>query len=211
MIQTLPCVTRPMEPGDIPSVVAIDRLSFPTPWPPSAYAYELNYAKDSRYYVLLRPSTPGSAPAEPKWRHWLRRSAGVFRDSGNIIGYLGVRRKKGSFHISTIAVHPDWRCKGLGEYLLLLIIEQGLEQKAPRITLEVRASNSVAQNLYRKFGFRFTGTHGGYYRDGEDAWLMALEITGPRFRRRLAELRQGSEQQLRANCLTVGQTDSGTI
>lgn len=211
MIQSLPYVTRPMEPGDIPSVVAIDQLSFPTPWPSSAYAYELNYAKDSRYTVLLRPGTPRSAPAKPKWRHWLLRSAGVFRDNGNIIGYLGVRRKKDASHISTIAVHPDWRCEGLGEYLLLLAIEQSLEQEAPRITLEVRASNRVAQNLYRKYGFRFSGTYRGYYRDGEDAWLMALEITGPGFQRRLAELRQASEQELRANRPTVGQTDSGAI
>jgi len=211
MIQSLPYITRPMEPGDIPSVVAIDRLSFPTPWPPSAYAYELNFAKDSRYYVLLRPGTARSAPAESKWHNWLRRSARVIHDSGDIIGYLGTRRKKESVHISTIAIHPDWRCKGLGEYLLLQAIEQGLEQEVPRITLEVRASNTIAQNLYRKFGFRFTGTHCGYYRDGEDAWLMALEITGPRFQQYLAKMHHASEQRLRANHPTVGQTNSGTI
>jgi len=196
MIQSLPYITRPMKPDDIPSVVAIDRLSFPTPWPPSAYAYELNYARDSQYYVLLRPGSPKDEGKKPKWRHWLRSSVGVQRDTKDVIGYLGTRLREQSVHISTIAVHPDWRRKGLGELLLLLAMERGIELEAPKITLEVRPSNTIAQSLYRKYGFRFTGTHRGYYRDGEDAWLMAVDIANESYRRRLAVLRQGLEKRL---------------
>ena len=64
------------------------------------------------------------------------------------------------------------------------------------VTLEVRPSNQVAQHLYRKYGFRFTGVHAGYYRDGEDAWLMAVEIDRDAYRTRLAELRRNLELRL---------------
>jgi ribosomal-protein-alanine N-acetyltransferase len=76
-------------------------------------------------------------------------------------------------HISTIASHPDWRGKGVGELLLLGMIENSIEIGAHVVTLEVRVSNATAQSLYRKYGFLIAGTRKGYYSDnGEDAYIM---------------------------------------
>ena len=113
-----------------------------------------------------------------------------------MIGYLGIRLRDSGTHISTIAVHPDWRGNGLGELLLLTAIEQSAEMECSTVTLEVRPSNKTAQRLYQKYGFRFMGVHEGYYRDGENAWLMAVEIDRNIYRKRLAELRRNLEPRL---------------
>ena len=81
-------------------------------------------------------------------------------------------------HISTIATHPDWRGRGLGELLLVSLLECGEAQGAWQATLEVRASNAIAQALYGKYLFKKVGVRKRYYSDnGEDAIIM----TTPRF------------------------------
>ncbi|NLE43481.1 MAG: ribosomal protein S18-alanine N-acetyltransferase [Chloroflexi bacterium] len=205
-----------MEPEDIPSVVAIDRLSFSTPWPASSYAYELNYAQESFYTVLLRPDAPFQTPIKKlrrpsrRWRTWLREAMGSPNGDRGIIGYLGVRLKPDSAHISTIAVHPDWRGRGLGELLLFTAIEKGWELDQDQITLEVRASNTVAQSLYRKYGFRFTGIDHGYYRDGEDAWLMTAVISHSSYRRRLIDFQYALQERLRTQSVQFAPTEMET-
>lgn len=194
--ESLPYTIRPMELGDIPMVAAIDRLSFPTPWPASSYAYELKHRNASFYYVLLKPDANDEPHSEQGWRRWLLSVPGLGKQESRVIGYLGLRLCGSETHISTIAVHPDWRGRGLGEFLLLTALEQSLEMEFGAVTLEVRPSNQVAQHLYRKYGFRFTGVHAGYYRDGEDAWLMAVEIDRDAYRTRLAELRRNLELRL---------------
>jgi ribosomal-protein-alanine N-acetyltransferase len=198
MQQLLPYTIRPMEPGDVSTVVAIDHLSFPTPWSASSYLYELNQRNCSFYHVLLKPTTSETAPPERGWRSWLHGMAGLQAES-QVIGYVGLRLLNRGIeaHISTIAVHPNWRGNGLGELLLLTAMEQALESKVSMVSLEVRPSNQVAQRLYRKYGFRFMGVHQGYYRDGEDAWLMAVEVKRDAYPRQLAELRQRLETHLR--------------
>ncbi len=195
MQEPWPYAIRPMEPGDIPSVVAIDRLSFPTPWSASSYAYELKRRNVSLFYVLLRPDSDGDSPPKRGWRRWLYSATGR-RTQSRVIGYLGIRLRGSGTHISTLAIHPGWRGKGLGELLLLTAIEQSAKMGRSVITLEVRPSNQIAQRLYQKYGFRFTGVHEGYYRDGENAWLMAVEIDQDAYRARLAKLRQEMESRL---------------
>jgi ribosomal-protein-alanine N-acetyltransferase len=196
MQEPWPYGIRPMEPGDIPAVVAIDRLSFPTPWSASSYAYELKNRNSSFFYVLLKPDSDNPAP-ERGWFHWLQSATGLLPQKSHVIGYLGIRLRDSGTHISTIAVHPDWRGNGLGEFLLLTAIEQSTKMECSIVTLEVRPSNKTAQRLYQKYGFRFTGIHEGYYRDGENAWLMAVEIDRNIYRKRLIELRQELETRLR--------------
>jgi len=123
-----------------------------------------------------------------------------------VIGYVGSRLLGAEeAHISTIAVHPDWRGKGLGELLLLTAMEKALELGCGVVTLEMRSSNQVAHHLYRKYGFRFEGVHRGYYRDGEDAWLMKVEMNQDTRRARLADLRQTLEAHLCRQSMDVGQ------
>jgi ribosomal-protein-alanine N-acetyltransferase len=210
MSQSLPYIIRPMEPADVPTVAAIDQLSFPTPWLASSYLYELNHNDQSSYLSLLKP-TPDE-PFHPKQR-WLDRLRGVLYPAkeSRVIGYVGFRFVSAEAHISTIAVHPDWRNQGLGELLLMTAMVHALELGAEKVSLEVRPSNHVAQRLYRKYGFRFTGVHRGYYRDGEDAWLMEVETTRDAYRAWLAENRREIEARLHFRWAGVGQNDGDTL
>ena len=211
MHQPLPYTIRPMEPGDIPAVVAIDRLSFPTPWPASSYSYELSHGTRSFCYVLLRPRMGGAASSSGQgWRRWLRGLIGL-PEEDRVIGYVGLRLQGTEAHISTIAVHPDWRGKGLGELLLLTVMEKALGLEVSVVTLEVRVSNQVAHRLYRKYGFRFKGTRRGYYRDGEDAWLMEFEVNRDACQARLARFRQALAARLRCQQASVGQNDGDRL
>jgi ribosomal-protein-alanine N-acetyltransferase len=128
-----------------------------------------------------------------------------------VIGYVGFRFRPEGVHISTIAVHPDWRGKGLGELLLLTAMEKALDMGSKVVSLEVRASNHVAQRLYRKYGFRFTAVHQGYYRDGEDAWRMEAQVDTRPYRDRLAARRQTMEARLNRPQLDVGQNSGDTL
>jgi ribosomal-protein-alanine N-acetyltransferase len=144
-----------MDVADIPAVLAIDRLSFPTPSNEQLYRNELIDNHLAHYQVLLRQDKG----------HW------------TIVGYAGFWLIAGEIHVSTIAVHPAERGRGRGEWLLLnlLLIACGLEPLL--VTLEVRRSNSVAQALYRKYRFEEVGVRRHYYRDtGEDALLMTVDL-----------------------------------
>jgi len=210
MNQLWPYTIRPMEPSDVPTVAAIEKLSYPIPWPASSYLYELSHNTYSSYYVLLKPPADENAPSKRGRRRWLRGVLGLPSKS-RVIGYVGFRLLPDEVHISTIAVHPDWRGRGLGELLLLTAMEQALELEASIVSLETRASNQVAQNMYRKYGFRFESIHQGYYRDGEDAWLMKAEVSGDTCRMRLTALRQALEARLRRQRADVGQKSGDTI
>jgi ribosomal-protein-alanine N-acetyltransferase len=210
MNQALPYSIRRMEPGDVPIVAAIERLSFPTPWPTSSFLYELSNRARSFYRVLLKAEGCGTASRQGRWRRWLRGVVDRPEES-RVIGYVGFRLQSAEAHISTVAVHPDWRGNGLGELLLLTAIEQALELGSSVVSLEVRASNRVAQNLYRKYGFRFTSVHRGYYRDGEDAWLMEVQIKQDAHRARLIRLRQMLEARLGGLQVDVGQNGGDTL
>lgn len=199
-----------MEPGDVPAVVAIERLSFPTPWLASSFLYELNLSTRSYYYVLLKPEAGEDIPSGRGWRRWLHGVMGQ-EDESQVIGYVGFRLRSDEAHISTIAVHPDWRGRGLGELLLLVALERALEFGGGVVSLEVRASNRVAQNLYRKYGFHFTSVHRGYYRDGEDAWLMEVAVDRVAYGARLKRLRRILEARLCRLRADVGQNARDTL
>ena len=193
---------RRMHPGDVSRVAAIDRLSFPTPWPPSSYVLELGRGGRA-YYVLVAPTKLDLEP-QPRWRRWLG-SAGESSDVRRIVGYVGLRVEGTSAHLSTVAIHPDWRQIGLGETLLLTAIEKAMAMGGQTLTLEVRAYNSVAHRLYRKYGFRDKGVHRGYYSDGEDAWIMEADLSSSDYRRLIAAMRQNLEERLLRRRIEVGQ------
>ena len=102
-------------------------------------------------------------------------------------------------HISTIASDAKWRGHGVGELMLLAMIDRSIELGAHELTLEVRVSNAVAQNLYRKYGFAVVGRRPGYYRDNnEDADLMTLSgVHTAAYRAKLRALREALEGRLR--------------
>jgi ribosomal-protein-alanine N-acetyltransferase len=90
-----------------------------------------------------------------------------------VIGFAGYWFIIDEAHISTLAVHPDWRGRGMGQVLLRALLREAAWRGALSATLEVRRGNRVAQRLYERHGFAVVGRRLGYYSDnGEDALLM---------------------------------------
>ncbi|MDK2822707.1 MAG: [ribosomal protein S18]-alanine N-acetyltransferase [Clostridia bacterium] len=145
---------RKMELGDVPQVVEIEKLSFPTPWSPYAFSCEIldnNFA----YYLVVIPKD----------------------DQDKIIGYGGMWVILDEAHITNIAIAPEHRGKRLGEILLQNLMEMALKKGAERITLEVRVSNTSARKLYERLGFKAAGLRKGYYVDAnEDAVIMWKDL-----------------------------------
>ncbi len=165
----------PMALADIPQVVAIDQRSFSLPWSASSYRFELTENQASHFQVALN----GEARAAHSFFQRLRHLGQ--RPPRPIVGYIGYWLIEDEVHISTIAVHPDWRGQGVGDQLLRAALTHAAEAEARMVTLEVRASNTVAQNLYRKYSFEVVGRRKRYYRDNhEDALIMTVELDAAR-------------------------------
>lgn len=169
----LPYRVEPMVLDDLDEVMAIETLVHAAPWPASAYRHELQQ-NDLAHYLVLLPSEEGHrAPAgiRQRLRAWLRRTG----NSRPILGYGGFWLMVGEAHISTIAIHPEWRGLGLGELMLFELLGRARALRADLVTLEVRISNTTAQNLYHKYQFEIVGRRKRYYRDNnEDAYIMTV-------------------------------------
>lgn len=138
---------RDMTLEDIEEVVKIEHLSFKTPWTYEAFLSEITRNKVAKYRVIEKDK--------------------------RVVGYYGLWLLYGEGHITNIAVHPEFRGIGLGNMLLEDIINISRENKIQALTLEVRVSNTVAINLYKKYGFIEVARRKGYYSDtGEDAIIM---------------------------------------
>jgi ribosomal-protein-alanine N-acetyltransferase len=155
MALTARVVVDPMRLDDVTAVHEIERLSFRTPWPAYAFEQELKGNRLARYLVA--------------------------RAGDAVVGFAGVWAMVDDAHITTFGVHPDWRRQAIGRQLLLNLAELSIAIGAKRMTLEVRASNTAAQALYRTFGFDVVGRRPGYYSDdGEDALIMTTpDLEGP--------------------------------
>lgn len=182
---------RYMRSSDIPTVIVIDRVSFDPAWSARSYAYEVNESNYSHMVVLEQ--TREVRPAG--FRRLLRFSPTPALEH-EIVGYGGLWNIADEAHISTIATHPQYRGRGWGEILLVGMIRKALVLKATYVVLEVRVSNTVAQNLYKKFGFETVDIKRNYYsNNGEDAYDMRLPLVGngeflERFNARYAQLAQ---------------------
>jgi len=116
----------------------------------------------------------GARPSGQGWRGWLRREPPRV-----VVGYIGFWYVVDEAHISTLAVHPAYRGRGIGAQLLAAMLREAAGLGARLATLEVRVGNLAAQRLYLKFGFEEVGRRPAYYRDNaEDALLMTLAPLG---------------------------------
>jgi [ribosomal protein S18]-alanine N-acetyltransferase len=115
----------------------------------------------------------------------------VGRIGDRIVAYGGIWVILEDSHVTTIAVDPAFRGKRLGEVMLLHLIDEAIERGAAWLTLEVRESNVVAQQLYRKYGFTTVTMRRGYYSDdNESAMVMwAGNLKSELYRNRIAVLR----------------------
>jgi ribosomal-protein-alanine N-acetyltransferase len=131
--------------SDLPSVLAIERRSFQTPWSLAMFVLELS-----------KPSGICLAALE----------------DGVIIGYLVCSRYDTVWHLMNVAVEPPKQRQGIATALLERLFEQA-DKPSEQYTLEVRTSNEGAIRLYEHFGFRAAGRRRAYYHDNrEDALIM---------------------------------------
>jgi ribosomal-protein-alanine N-acetyltransferase len=101
-------------------------------------------------------------------------------------------------HITTIGIDPGHRGRGLGELLLLCMVDIAIGRGAKWLTLEVRVSNVAAQTLYRKYGFSVRGSRKRYYSDNnEDALIMwSHALDDPEFHTTLEARRTALQRRL---------------
>lgn len=193
---TQPYILRHMRLEDISQVVQVDELSFPTPWSVRTYQFEITNRETSHLIVLEAPG--GGSPGQTGGlRTFFHRLRGPKTNNGTIIGYGGCWLIAGEAHISTIAVHPTYRGKNLGELLLAGMLSRAVRLEAEYSVLEVRVSNAPAQALYRKYEYEITGVRRGYYRDnGEDAYLMEVRPLDEAYRARLQQRISALRQQV---------------
>ncbi len=148
---------------DLPDVVRIENASFSSPWSEQSLREELSGRLGSHFFV-----------AEVE---------------GRLAGYIGTWMFAGEAHICTIAVDPQYRRGGLGEILMLTMLQQAREYGNPYAILEYRVSNYGAAALYAKLGFEYLHRRRGYYQDtNEDAIIVAIpDLEAPSQIERLQE------------------------
>jgi [ribosomal protein S18]-alanine N-acetyltransferase len=198
---------RQMRKEDIPEATIIDREAFPTQWPPANFQNELKnqmayftVACDSEK-TLTQEEGETRSPQKDGLGSKIRRFLGLGQpsddDSGPfdnhyIVGLIGSWIMADEAHITTIAVREAYRRRGIGELLIISAIELALELHCTIVTLEVRITNTGAQQLYLKYGFTQVGLRKGYYTDNrEDAMVMSTDkITSAGFQERFRKLKQ---------------------
>ncbi len=136
---------------DINDIWAVEEASFSTPWSKEAFKRELTTNQFAYYFVL---------ELEKK-----------------IVGYAGMWIILDEAHVTNVAILPESRGLKLGELLMTHLIANAKMHGAESMTLEVRVSNNIAQNLYRKLHFEEKGIRKNYYADTlEDALIMWVEL-----------------------------------
>ncbi len=145
-------VIKPMEIDDLKKVLELEKQSFPVPWTYDLFFSELTRNRYARYFVLEKDK--------------------------EIIGYLGFCYKGASFYITNIAITEKFRWKGYGRKLLKFIEKTAAIYKIKKISLEVRRSNCIAQDMYRKYGYKVIRFLRNYYpEEKEDALVMEKKLS----------------------------------
>jgi len=209
----VPDYVRRMRREDVERVLEIDREAFPTEWPPPNFEREL----DNRLacYIVACRTEAGNIPElvevirksdlpEKGFAGLISRVRRLFgnnrqpdkepsvRGDEVITGFAGFWVMVDEAHITSIATRKAYRRQGIGELMLQSVIDLAAGRKARIVTLEVRVSNTVAQDLYTRYNFNQVGLRRGYYADNrEDAFVMSTDsIHSAAFRAHIRELKQ---------------------
>ena len=183
----LAIVVDRMTVDDLGAVQEIEGESFTTPWPPHAYRSELETNRLAHYIVA--------------------------RYDDQLVGFAGMWLMVDEAHITTFAVRRTWRRQGVGERLLLALLDLAQARGAREATLEVRPSNHPARRLYEKYGFALVGVRRRYYSDdNEDALILTTDTLDSRaMRDRIAGLRAAvarrQDVEIGGDGLPVGRLD----
>jgi ribosomal-protein-alanine N-acetyltransferase len=204
-------IVRCMQEKDIPQAIEIDREAFPTQWPKPSY---ISFKQELRnrlafYIVVSKPFENAATSQSNENKGFLYRLVHLFdheRFFGEdmtsppkeyLVGIAGFWIMVDEAHITTLATRNAYRRQGVGERLLIQIIEMAASLHADVVTLEVRVSNKQAQTLYEKYGFRKVGMRRAYYTDnGEDAVIMTTDpLSSSDSQSRLQQLKRAHEQR----------------
>ena len=194
---------RTMREADLNQVREVDREAFPTQVPQPNYRQEL-HNKLARYIVAIDTEvTVAPSPRDNSTgirglvSRLKRRVTGddAYDDRATgeyIVGFAGIWVLADESHVTNIAVRQRYQRQGIGELLLITTINMSRELRATTMTLEVRASNPAAQNLYSKYGFAEVGVRKGYYLDNrEDGIIMTTKsIVSETYQKRLRLLKE---------------------
>jgi len=140
---------QPITFNDLNEILEIETASFKDPWTQGMFIREIG---SNNFYVLRG------------------------KNSNQLFGYFGYWQIFDEFHITNLAVALEYRCQGIGSFILNHLLSEAKRKNCHRIILEVRATNSPAQKLYSKFGFAIVGKRKKYYPDGEDALILEKKI-----------------------------------
>lgn len=208
-------IVRPMQKQDIPQMIAIDGEAFPNQWPPPPFQRDMN-SRIVRYLVAAEDSVNpyyrseiGEQQPERGVRRLVSRinrllgspfstgDGGAVKNPQNIAGYAAMWLMVDEAHLTSIAVRKSHRRGGIGELLLISMINLALQLNAQLMTLETRVSNVEAQALYVKYGFVNMGIRRRYYPDdGEDAVIMTTEkITSDAYQAKFRQLKQRYQER----------------
>lgn len=159
----------PMQRRHLREVLPIETGAYPTPWSRAVFESELQ-------------QVPGGG------RHYA-----IARRNRELVGYAGlwfVPDPDGpQAHITNIVVAPSARRSGVASALMLELAERAIARGCVAWTLEVRASSTGAQELYRSFGFAPAGVRRRYYDNTEDAIVMwCHDIRTDEYRVRLDDI-----------------------
>jgi len=141
---------------DVPEMLAIERAVYAgkTPWDENAFKTELR-RQSGRFYIVMR-------------------------HEDRLVAFCGCvfDDRRQDAHITNIAVHPDVQGQGLGRFMMEVMIKRARKLNYQTMTLEVRYSNTTAQQLHQHLGFEKTGVKKRYYfGDHEDAIDMTYRIS----------------------------------
>ena len=138
-----------MKAEHVPQVAQLEKLCFADPWSEKSIATEL----------------------DSPWSYWVVAVA-----DGQVVGYVGSQSSYEQADIMNVAVHPDWRRRGIAESLIDCLMKELRTRNCMALMLEVRASNAPAITLYEKLGFHQVGLRKNYYRNPkEDALILRKE------------------------------------
>lgn len=147
---------EPIQESQIPAILEIEKVSNTAPWSERSFRNELGHEHGIFLVALVQ---------------------------GKVVGYGGIWMVIDEAHVTTVAIAPEFRRQGIARRLLAELLTRGKEKGMVCSTLEVRAGNEAAINLYQSFGYTIAATRKKYYPDNnEDAvvmWLYNLDTWEP--------------------------------
>lgn len=136
-----------MNTQDIMGVFEVSKICFSIPW--SKVSVESELSNPLAKYIVAKDS-----------------------ETNKVVGFIGVWIVLTDGDITNIGVHPDYRGKNISGGLLTSLFSLCSDLGCTVLNLEVRRSNLIAQNIYKKFNFVEIGVRRNYYGNKEDAILM---------------------------------------